>query len=446
MKSTSKAYSWVPTLYVAEAVPYAVVMTLSTIIYKNMGMSNTDLALYTSLLYLPWTIKPLWSPLVDSLNTKKWWIIITQFIISLSLFGVAFTLTTNFWVIGTLIFFWIMAFSSATHDISADGFYILALNSHDQAFYVGIRNTFYRLGNMLVQGMFVILYAWFFAGAPLWSGEKLIPALDSYVSGSWCVVLCIMAVMFMLFSGWHKYILYSANDVKVDNGLTIKDNINKTLSEFVHTVNVFIHKPQIIYAVLFMLLFRFPEAQLGKMASPFMLDSLAKGGLGLDTGTVGVAYGTIGIIGLITGGILGGIAVSKHGLKKWMWPMVMFISLPDAVYIYLSYSQCQDLLLINSCVFIEQFGYGFGFTAYTLYLVYFAKGENSTSVYAICTGLMALGMMLPGMFAGKLCDLLGYKHFFVWIMFCCIITVLVTLFVKVDENYGRKEELADKLD
>lgn len=436
----SKAYSWVPTLYVAEAVPYAVVMTLSTIIYKNMNMSNTDLALYTSLLYLPWTIKPLWSPLIDSVNTKKWWIIITQFLISVSLFGVAFSLTTNYWVIGSLVFFWIMAFSSATHDISADGFYILALNSHDQAFYVGIRNTCYRLGNMLVQGFFVILFSWICAGAPVGEKVKLLPSFETQVANSWCVVLCVMAVMFLLFGGWHKYILYSAADKKVDNGLTFSDNVSKTLNEFVHTVTVFIKKPQIVYAVLFMLLFRFPEAQLGKMASPFMLDSLSKGGLGLDTGTVGVAYGTIGIIGLILGGILGGIAVSKHGLKKWMWPMVLAISLPDAVYIYLSFSQCQNLALIDSCVFIEQFGYGFGFTAYTLYLVYFARGENSTSVYAICTGLMALGMMLPGMFAGKLCDMLGYKNYFIWVMLCCLVTVLVTMFVKVDDKFGKKEE------
>lgn len=433
----AKAYSWVPTLYMAEAIPYAVVMTLSTIIFKNMGMSNTDLALYTSWLYLPWVIKPLWSPLIDAFKSKKWWIITMETLIAVSLAGVSFSLNTSFWVQMSLAFFWLMAFSSATHDIAADGFYILALDSHDQAFYVGIRNTFYRIGNIFVQGILVMLYGWMTAGAPFFSAGKLLPSLDGEVQLGWGIVLTMLAVIFAAFALWHKHTLGSVENVETTN-YTFTEVIQKAVSEFAHTFKVFISKPQIIFALLFILFFRFPEAQLGKMAAPFMLDPTDKGGLGLTTETVGFVYGTIGIIGLTLGGLIGGFAVAMHGLKKWLWPMVLFISLPDAVYIYLSSTQCQDLFLINTCVFIEQFGYGFGFTAYTLYLVYFAQGENSTSVYAFCTGLMALGMMIPGMFAGALCDSIGYNSFFIWVMSCCLVTALVSAFIKVDENYGKK--------
>lgn len=437
MEKKNKPYSWVPTLYIAEAIPYAVVMTLSTIIYKNMGMSNTDLALYTSWLYLPWVIKPLWSPLIDAFKSKKWWILTMQTLVAVALAGVAFTLNTQWWVQLSLAFFWLMAFSSATHDIAADGFYILALDSHDQAFYVGIRNTFYRVGNIFVQGILVMLYGWMTSGAPIFGMGKLMPGLEGNITQGWGIVLGFLSLVFFLFALWHKFGLdhFEKEDT---TSYTFSEVVKKALSEFVHTFKVFISKPQIIFAILFILFFRFPEAQLGKMAAPFMLDPLANGGLGLSTETVGFIYGTIGIIGLTIGGLLGGFVVAMHGLKKWLWPMVLFISLPDAVYIYMSSTQIQDLFLINTCVFIEQFGYGFGFTAYTLYLVYFARGENSTSVYALCTGLMALGMMIPGMFAGALCDSIGYKDFFIWVMGCCLVTAIVSAFVKVDSEYGKK--------
>lgn len=434
---SNKPYSWVPTLYIAEAIPYAVVMTLSTIIYKNMGMSNTDLALYTSWLYLPWVIKPLWSPLIDAFKSKKWWILTMQTLVAVALAGVAFTLNTQWWVQLSLAFFWLMAFSSATHDIAADGFYILALDSHDQAFYVGIRNTFYRVGNIFVQGILVMLFGWMTSGAPFFGLGKLMPAMEGRVTEGWGIVLGLLSIIFFMFALWHKFHLdhFEKEDT---TSYTLLEVVKKAVSEFVHTFRVFLSKPQIIFAILFILFFRFPEAQLGKMAAPFMLDPLSKGGLGLSTETVGFIYGTIGIIGLTVGGLLGGFVVAMHGLKKWLWPMVLFISLPDAVYIYMSASQCQDLFLINTCVFIEQFGYGFGFTAYTLYLVYFARGENSTSVYALCTGLMALGMMIPGMFAGALCDSIGYRDFFIWVLACCLVTAVVSAFIKVDAEYGKK--------
>ncbi len=414
--NTNKPYSWIPTLYFAEGLPYVAVMTIATMMYKTMGLSNTELALYTSWLYLPWVIKPLWSPIVDALKTKRWWILIMQIVIGAGFAGVAFSISTVWWLQASLAFFWLIAFSSATHDIAADGFYILALDSHDQSFYVGIRSTFYRIATIFGQGALVMLAGW----------------LEVYKSTlfGWVVTFALMAGLFLLFFLYHGRVLPKP---ECDSRRTVE------IGEFWLTLKCFFSKNQIFVALLFMLLFRFPEAMLVKLVSPFMLDGVEQGGMGLTTGEVGFIYGTIGVVGLTLGGILGGIAVSQGGLKRWLWPMVLSISLPDAVYIYLSYCQDASMWMINACVFVEQFGYGFGFTAYMLYLIYFARGERSTAVYAICTAFMALGMMLPGMFAGWLADTVGYRMFFIIVMICTSITAIVSALLRIDPEFGKKK-------
>lgn len=409
--------SWVPTLYFAEALPYMVVMALSTIMYTNMGLSNTELALYTSWLYLPWVIKPLWSPLVDSIRTKRWWIIAMQVLVGASLAGVALTLQTEWWLQLSLAFFWLMAFSSATHDIAADGFYIIGLTEKEQAFYVGWRSTFYRIGTIFCQGGLVVL-----AGV-LQKGHSM--------SVAWAVTMALAGLIMLALALWHSKVLKVSKVSKVSKDS--KDfRVFKVFAPFIDTLRVFFRKKGVLPALLFMLLFRFPEAQLAKMAQPFMLRGLEEGGLGLSTETVGLAYGTIGVIALLTGGILGGWLVSRNGLKHWWWPMIAAISLPDAVYIYLAMAQPTSLWIIDTCVAVEQLGYGFGFTAYMLFLVYFSKGDRSTSVFSICTALQALGMMLPGMMAGYLADQWGFATFFWWVMGCCLVTVVVSAMVKVE--------------
>lgn len=410
-------YSWVPSLYFAEALPYMVVMALSTIMYTNMGLSNTELALYTSWLYLPWVIKPLWSPLVDSLRTKRWWIIAMQVLVGASLAGVALTLQTEWWLQLSLAFFWLMAFSSATHDIAADGFYIIGLTEKEQAFYVGWRSTFYRIGTIFCQGGLVVL-----AGV-LQKGHSM--------SVAWAMTMALAGLIMLALALWHYKVLKVSKVSKVSKDS--KDfRVFKVFSPFIDTLRVFFSKKGVLPALLFMLLFRFPEAQLAKMAQPFMLRGMEEGGLGLSTETVGLAYGTIGVIALLAGGILGGWLVSRNGLKYWWWPMIAAISLPDAVYIYLAMAQPTSLWIIDTCVAVEQLGYGFGFTAYMLFLVYFSKGDRSTSVFSICTALQALGMMLPGMMAGYLADLWGFATFFWWVMGCCLVTVVVSAMVKVE--------------
>ncbi|KAB2654216.1 MAG: AmpG family muropeptide MFS transporter [Verrucomicrobia bacterium] len=612
-QSSRSPWAWVPTLYTAEGLPYVLVMTLSVVMYKGLGISNTDIALYTSWLYLPWVIKPLWSPVVDILRTRRWWIWTMQLLIGGGLAGVALTIpTTNFFQ-WTLACFWLLAFSSATHDIAADGFYLLATTEKEQSFFVGIRSTFYRVSNIFGQGLLVILAGYiqshtglpklqlavearpetalvesvlptsatlFMASegelrvlaepasvtinsqpraksevsallasakqsnitnnftrtrqqlaaatkkdeSPSWwtrsvsepagrflrqhfgpdvkaksdiagnlavvslhlskppgkeivvtpafkSGDKSVslaeggrlvfddsnwnkpalvvlqldPKLKTATSAtfeirsgniplSWTITFFTLVGLFILFGVWHRFILpHPASDKPGD-----AHSIVTFISEFFKTFGSFFVKERIGILLLFLLLYRFGESQLVKMVVPFLLDGREVGGLGLTTGQVGLVYGTIGIIALTCGGLLGGMVASRHGLKKWLWPMVCIIHLPDAAFIYLAYAQPDSLVLISAAVAVEQFGYGFGFTAYMLYMIYIARGKHQTAHYAICTGFMALGMMIPGMWSGWLQELIGYQHFFIWVILATIPSFIVVLLIPLDKEFGKK--------
>ena len=413
-------WAWVPSLYFAEGIPYVVVMTVSVIMYKKLGISNTDIALYTSWLYLPWAIKPLWSPLVDMFLTKRLWVVATQLVISITLVGVAFTISMSSFLVLTLMVFALMAFSSATHDIAADGFYMLGLNEPQQAAYVGIRTTFYRIAMIAGQGALVVL-----AGT-----------LESRIGipQAWSVTFLVIAALFGMLCLFHRFILpYPASDRS-----TLKETSKGVLSEFVHTFVLFFQRKDIWVILFFLLFYRFAEAQLVKLVSPFLLDPRTKGGLGLTTSEVGIVYGTVGIIALTAGGLLGGYAISKKGLRWWLWPMVVIMHAPDLMFVYLSHFQPADLLFINIAVALEQFGYGFGFTAYAMYMIYISQGEYKTAHFAICTGIMALGMMLPGMISGKIQELIGYQHFFLWVMVSTIPGFIVASVVKIDPEFGKK--------
>jgi len=414
-----KAWSWIPTLYFAEGTPYIIVMTVSVIMYKRLDISNAEIAFYTSWLYLPWVIKPIWSPIVDLLKTKRWWIVATQFLIGAFLGGVALTIPADAFFQYTMLFFWLIAFSSATHDISADGFYMIALREKEQSFFIGIRSTFYRFAMLAGQGRMVIL-----------AGQ-----LEEHFGNirlAWQIIFGIVAVLFVLFSLYHKMILPKpANDKSTGSS----ENLFK---EFIDTFILFFKKEKIIIIIAFILFYRFGEAQLAKLAAPFMLDSKNVGGLALSTTDVGFIYGTVGLIALILGGIIGGAVASKKGLKFWIYWMLIAINIPDAVYIYLSYVQPESLTIISALVALEQFGYGFGFTAFMLYLIYISDGERKTAHYAIATGIMALGMMIPGMFSGALQEALGYRLFFIWVLIATIPSFVITKFIPLDPEFGKK--------
>ncbi|MEL7587272.1 MAG: AmpG family muropeptide MFS transporter [Prolixibacteraceae bacterium] len=420
--TTRNAWAWIPSLYFAEGLPYVVVMTVSVIMYKRLGLSNTDIALYTSWLYLPWVIKPFWSPLVDNLRTKRFWIISMQLLVGAGLAGVAFTIPAGNFVQYSLAFLWLMAFSSATHDIAADGFYMLGLSEQKQAFFVGIRNTFYRFAMLAGQGPLVILAGY-------------LESTSNELSRAWSLTFFILAGLFVAFFLWHMLILpYPVSDEKRGN-----KNMTEVLRDFAETFISFFTKPGVAVGLIFILVYRLGEAQLVKLASPFLLDNPSEGGLGLTTANIGFIYGTAGVVALTLGGILGGIAVSRHGIGRWLWPMVAAMNVPNLVYVYMAFAQPDSLAVVTSCVVIEQFGYGFGFTAYMLYMIYLSQGKYQTAHYALCTGFMALGMMLPGMVSGKIQELIGYQHFFIWVLICTVPGFIVAAFLKIDPLFGTKK-------
>ena len=421
MQKRKSGWSWIPSLYFAEGLPYFAVTAISVILYKRMGVSNTDIALYTSWLYLPWVIKPFWSPIVEIFSTRRKWIVATQLFMGALLAAVAFTIPVNAFFQWTLAFFWLLAFGSATHDIAADGFYMLGLSGEQQSFFSGIRSIFYRIATIFGQGGLIII-----AG-------KLEEHTGS-IATAWSITFGITAAIMLVLSGVHKLLLPTPQSDISRHANGVKDAVQS----FGKILADYFKKPGIVPALLFMLLFRLPEAQLVKLLNPFLLDSRDTGGLGLTTEQIGITYGTIGVIGLIIGGIAGGIAISRKGLKYWLWPMVAAISLPDLVYVYLSIAQPSSQAIIDTCIFIEQMGYGFGFTAYMMYLIYFSRGQYPTAHYAISTAFMALGMMLPGMLSGYIQEHLGYTNFFIWVMICCAATFAVSAALKIDPYFGKK--------
>ncbi|HOV23896.1 MAG TPA: MFS transporter [Candidatus Marinimicrobia bacterium] len=539
---------WVPSLYFAEGIPYVIAMTVSVIMYKTMGVSNAALAFWTSVLYLPWVIKPLWSPFVDVISTKRNWVLITQFILGCCFIGVALVVRLPLWFALTLIVLWIIALASATHDIAADGFYMIGLDAHQQTWFVGIRSTFYRMAMIVGQGLIVMLTGYIMSktglkpvsitamavppneimqvldennlpaikaseqpnivvipaevkvpiynpaepgsdsanvficlSAPPKKEETVVvnfgrkkgskdiwltsagrlefttenwnkpvkvtlkvdhrlrePVVSQFeatagdIPFSWAVSFGILGVFFLLICLYHKLMLPTGLE-------TVRVKSQEFKSSWLKVFSSFFQKKGIVSALSFLLFYRLAESQLVKMASPFLLDSQEAGGLALTTTQVGFVYGTVGIICLTIGGILGGIVAARNGLKRWVLWMALAINIPDLVYVYLSYVQPDNFMIVTICVAIEQFGYGFGFTGYMLFMLYLAEGEYKTSHYAIATAFMALGMMLPGMISGKLQDLMGYRTFFVYIMFCTIPSFLVASLVKIDPDFGKKK-------
>lgn len=432
-------WAWVPTLYFAQGLPYVVVMTLSVIMYKNLGVSNAEMALYTSWLYLPWVIKPLWSPLVEMLGTKRLWIVVLQFVVGAALAMVALTLPAPRFFQLSLAVFWLMAFASASHDIAADGFYLLALQKHQQAAFVGVRSTFYRLANIGGQGGLV------------WLAGELQERSGSWVL-AWQGVLAALGAFFVFIAAYH---LWRLPRPAQDHAAPPEANPWRS---FMAVFAAYFRQPGLAVILAFLLLYRFPEAQLLKLATPFLMDRVEVGGLGLSNKAVGLAYGTVGLSALTLGGLLGGWIISRLGLKKVLWPLVLAMHLPNVVFLAMAWAHPGSLWWISAALAVEQFGYGLGFTAYLMYMILVAEGRAGlrpgepgpagespykTAHYAICTGFMALGMMLPGMWSGWLQQQLGYLHFFAWILLCTLPSLAVTALIRVPEGFGRKQARED---
>ena len=436
-KSVKSPWLWVPSLYFAEGVPYFLVNNISVMMFAKMGVPNGQMAFFTTLLYFPWFLKGLWSPIVDVIKTKRWWILTMQVLMTAMMILLTVTLPKPspeaiaegavpinlFWV--TLVLFIVAAFASATHDIAADGYYMLAHSPSSQAAFIGIRSTAYRIASVFGQGVLV-----FIAGR--------IEKSTGDIPFSWQVTIGVSAIIFFIVTLYHTFVLPKAADDKPR--IDPKEGAGATFRELGNSFKTFFTKKGVVLAIIFMLLYRLPEGFLIKMCQPFLVAGRDNGGLGLDTDAVGVVYGTIGVIALLAGGIAGGVYASKVGLKKALWIMTACMTLPCLTFCYLSIFLPTNLITISIAVSIEQFGYGFGFTAYMLYMMYFSEGEFKTSHYAICTAFMALSMMLPGFVAGYIQEAIGYVNFFWMVMFCCIATVGVTIAARksIDAEYGRK--------
>ena len=438
MIKTKSPWFWVPTLYFAHGIPYFIVNNISVMMFTKMGVPNGEMALFTSLLYLPWSFKPFWSPFVDIIKTKRWWTITMQILMSIAFILLTMTIPTpdaemmasqttpiSMFTV-TLLLFTITAFASATHDIAADGFYMLALPQNEQAAFVGIRSTFYRLASIFGQGVLVAI-----AGAIELSSQD--------IPFSWRITMLVTAVIFSATTLYHTFFVPRPDSDRSVLGEE-KASAKAIFREFGRTFATYFKKPGVVLAICFMLLYRLPEAFLLKLCMPFLVASREMGGLGLSTAEVGIVYGTIGVIFLTVGGILGGIFASRLGLKKSLWWMAACMTLPCLTFVYLAIGLPTNLVVISTAIAIEQFGYGFGFTAYMLYMMHFSEGEFKTSHYAICTAFMALSMLLPGMVAGYIQEAIGYVNFFWMVMVCCIATLIVTFFAdkKIDPSYGKK--------
>ncbi|MBT8184716.1 MAG: MFS transporter [Eudoraea sp.] len=413
------AWAWVPILYFTQGLPYVMVVTVSVIMYKKLGVSNADIGLYTSWLYLPWVIKPLWSPFVDLKSTKRNWFLGSQLVISLALLGVGLTLPTNIFFITTLACFWMAAFASATNDIAADGYYMIGLTEEKQSFFVGLRSTFYKLATVTGQGLLVIL-----------AGFLENHYGDNTKAWSYTMICAAFLMALLTVSNIIATPRFESSDAIT---------LDKPKS-FFEVFTSFFKKPGMGIALTFILFFRLGESQLVKMASPFLLDPISVGGLGYTTSEVGTIYGTIGVIMLTVGGILGGILISKHGLKKWMLPMLLALNAPNALYALLALTKTTNIVAVTATVITEQFGYGFGIAGFMVYLIYIAEGKSKTSHYALATGFMALGMMLPGLISGFMQEWLGYGGFFVWVVIAAFPAILMLKYVKYPPDFGKAKD------
>ncbi len=416
---------WIPSLYFSEGIPYVIINTVSIIMFTQLGMDHASMAFWTALLSLPWSLKPLWAPVIDLFGRKKAWIVLTQLAGGILMVIASRMLVSPDWTV-ILLLFMVIGILSATFDAAADGFYIITLNSYEQSFFSGVRSTFYRISMIAGQGGLITLSGWF---------------NDRYSPGkAWSLTIAAGGAVIILLSLIHHFCL-PREEYEAGEKNSISQNSGGRTG-FYLAFATFFRKKNVIPALAFILFYRFAESQLGKISMVFMNASRDTGGLGMSNHQIGMINGTLGVAALLAGGIIGGWLISRKGLAAMLWPMALAINLPDAVYVYLAVVQPENLLITGSMVMLENFGYGLGFASYMLFMVFFASdsGKFRTSHYAIMTGFMAIGMLLPGMGAGKIEELLGYRMFFIYILLCTLPSFAVVMAVKriIDPRFGRK--------
>lgn len=422
-KNSPGPWRWIPSLYFAQGLPYVAVTSLAEVLYKNLQLTNTEVAFYTSWLGFPWVIKPLWAPLVEMFGGKRLWIVVLQLLMGAACAAVALAIPAPQFVQMTFALFFLLAFMSATHDIAADGFYMLAQPPVQQAAFVGVRSTCYRLAMIAGQSGLV------------WLAGRLVNHYGQTAAHAWVIVFFIVALLLLAAGAFHAWVLPRPSD---DRAIRKETSLAR---DFWDSIASFFAKPYMGRALFFLLVYRLAEAQALKLVRPMLLDARSAGGLGLDTEGVGLAYGW-GVGALLIGGITGGWLISRHGLKRMLWPMIFAMHVPIAIFLALAVAQPTSFPVICAGLAVEQFGYGFGFTAYMVFMMMIADGERKTAHYAFCTGFMALGLMLPGLAAGWIEDHLGYPKFFVWVLVCTLPSFLAVAWLRIDPAFGRKADRA----
>lgn len=408
---------WIPTLYFAEGIPNSIVSDASKVMYTDFGLTVEMLGVVTGLMYWAWVVKPLWSPLVDLVKSKRWWIVLTEVLLAASFLGLSVAIQSPNWMLWTQVCFWCLAVISATQDIAADGYYMLALDESNQAGYTGIRSTFYRLSMLFSKGALVWLAGYFAASSDKFSG--------------WSKMFMVPGAFYLAAAAYHFVVLPRpvADQPRPSVGMS------EFFKGYFHTFARFFARPGVLKAIVFIMLFRVAEVQVLGQVAPFLKGTLEAGGLGLTTKQFGFAYGTCGVLGIICGGVLAGKLVARSGLRMWYWLMIFIMHVPNLAFLYLAFTQNTNVNVISLCLFIEQFGYGFGFTVFMLYLMYFTRGELQTSHYAIATGFMAAGVMLPQMLAGFVAKALGFKLYFGYIAICTLPSFAVAWMAWKDHGF-----------
>ena len=405
-----QAARWVPTVYFAEGLPFVAIAVVSTLMYKSMGISDAQIAFWTSLVMLPWTLKPLWGPLLEMFKTKKHFVVATQFIGGISFGLLALSLPLNAFFTTTLALFAIIAFNGATHDIATDGVYINVLSDKLQAQYVGWQGASYNIAKIFTQGALVYL-----------AGQL---ELSIGVLHAWMIVMGIFGGILIVLSLYHAKVLPSGGAAQ---RLT---SPREAFSRFGDVVRTFFQKKYIIWGIVFIILYRFAEGQAIKIVPLFFKAARDHGGLGLTTSEIGIVYGTFGAAAFVVGSLLAGYFIARRGLRRSLFFLCCFFNIPFAVYAFLAMTMPTSLTIIGTAVVCEYFGYGFGFVGLTLFMMQqIAPGKYKMAHYAFATGIMSLGMMIPSMLSGMISDWLGYRTFFLWVMVATIPSFLVTWLV-----------------
>lgn len=403
--------AWVPTLYFAMGMPFVVLNMVCAIMYKDLQVSDAQIAFWTSLIMLPWTLKPLWSPLLELYKTKKFFVVTTQILTGILFALVALSLGLSSFFAVSIALLAVIALSGATHDIAADGTYMSVLSKEDQAKWIGWQGAFYNIAKIFATGLLV------------WLAGKFIPVLG--IRNSWMAILFILAVIMCVLGVYHLFILPSSGPASTGH-----KTVGETMRELWDVFVEFFRKKHIVYYIFFIILYRFCEGFVMKIVPLFLKAPRAEQGLGLTNEQIGLLYGTFGAAAFVIGSILAGYYIAHRGLQRSLFRLAIIFNLPFVVYTLLAIYQPDSLWLIGGGIVMEYFGYGFGFVGLTLFMMQqIAPGEHQMSHYAFASGIMNLGVMLPGMLSGFLSDALGYRHFFIVVLLFTIPALLITWFV-----------------